>query len=395
MRRSPWIAIAALTLALATGAPFDVAKGQEPVRIGIYLPMTGAYGVYGRMQWEGVRIAHSMQPEVLGRKVELIPVADTRSDELRAAREVKRLVEDEQAAAIIGEALSSHTLSGNAVCEEAGTPSVTPSAGAPQVTRDKAHAFRACFADPFQGGAAARFARQRLEAERAVVVLNIDAVRYRPGVDPADDYRMGLGEEFEKTFEALGGRIVSKIYVRTDDPDFRERFSEQLPFLKESPPQAIYVPDYYRQVGILARALRDSGIEAPILAGDGAYSRELPAMVGEAPGDLYLTVHFHPDLVATERGREYASRFRQSFKEKPVDAFGALGADAYFLLTDAMERAGSSDREAVKEALASTRDWKGVTGVFASMSHGDPLKSVAVLKMKEGGFSPVLLLEPS
>ena len=98
----------------------------------------------GQMVWEGVQVAHQMQPQILGQPVELVLV-DTRSDRIEAANAVSRLIEKDKVAAIIGEVISSDTLAGVPIAERAGIPNISPTATNPLVTQGRKFAFRACF----------------------------------------------------------------------------------------------------------------------------------------------------------------------------------------------------------------------------------------------------------
>ena len=121
--------IAAFCLWLAVPAAADI-------KIGLYLPMTGPAAAMGQMVWEGVQVAHQLQPQVLGQPVKLVLV-DTRSDRIEAANAVSRLIEKDKVAAIIGEVISSDTLAGVPIAERAGVPNISPTATSPLVTQNR------------------------------------------------------------------------------------------------------------------------------------------------------------------------------------------------------------------------------------------------------------------
>lgn len=349
----------------------------DTIKLGAYLPMTGAVAAYGQMEWDGIQIAKEMEPKVLDKPIDVVLV-DTKSDKIEAANAVTLLVEKEKVSGIIGEAISGNTMAGNPISEAAKVPSVSPTATNPLVNQGKEYAFRACFIDPFQGEVAARFAQKELKAQTAAVVIDI-----------AQDYCVGLGNFFVKEFVKNGGKIVSTTYIQTGDQDF----SAQLSAIQAAKPDVIYAPNYYTEDALMAKQARDLGIKAPILTGDGAQADALIEIGGAAVEGMYFTGHFHKEAATTERAKEYIKLYEKKFN-KEADAFGALGADAYFLLVDAIKRAGSTDPIKVREALAKTKDFQGVSGLITMGPNGNPIKSMVINKVANGKFAYVTTVNP-
>ncbi len=366
-------ALAAFCLCIAFSTP--VFSG-DTIKIGVYLPMTGKVAAYGEMCWQGIQIAHNMAPEALGRKIELI-LLDTKSEEIEAANAATLLLE-KKVAGLIGEATSASTLAGNPISEKAGIPTVSPVATNPLVTQGKRYAFRACFIDPFQGEIAARFAYERLKAKTAAMI-----------VDHAQDYSVGLGNYFSKEFERLGGKIVSKTFIQTGDQDF----SAQLSSIQASSPELLYAPIYYTEDALLAKQARDLGINIPILTGDGAQADPLLQIGGKAVEGMYFTGHFHKEAAATDRAKDFIARYEEKYKHD-AHAFAALGADAYLLLADAIKRSESVEGTKVRDALASTKDFKGVSGILTMGQEGNPIKSMVINKVQDGKFVYVTTINP-
>lgn len=375
MRKSKVLAIV-MALAFTFGV-LGSAMAKETIKIGVYLPMTGSVAAYGEMEWAGIRIANEMEPEVLGKKIDLVLV-DTKSDKIEAANAMTRLVEREKVVGVLGEAISGNTMAGNPISEKAKIPSVSPTATNPLVNQGKEYAFRACFIDPFQGEVAARFARNELKAETAAVIIDI-----------AQDYCVGLGNFFVKEFVKQGGKIVSTTYIQTGDQDF----SAQLSAVQATKPDIIYAPNYYTEDALMAKQARDLGLQQPILTGDGAQADALIEIGGKAVENMYFTGHFHKSAATTERAKEYIKRYEEKYK-KEADAFGALGADAYFLLVDAIKRAETTEGPKVRDALAATKDFQGVSGVITMGENGNPIKSMVINKVEDGKFVYVTTINP-
>jgi branched-chain amino acid transport system substrate-binding protein len=347
------------------------------IKIGLYLPMTGAAAAMGQMVWEGVQVAHRMQPQILGQEAKLFLV-DTKSDKIEAANAVSRLIEKEGVAAIIGEVISSDSLAGVPIAERARVPNISPTATNPLVTQNRQYAFRACFVDDLQGKVAARFARQHLKAKRVAVLI-----------DQAQDYCVGLATFFMREFKKLGGEIVSISYIQTGDQDF----TAQISALRVRKPDFIYAPNYYAEDALLAKQMQGLGVKVPILTGDGAQVPELLSIGGKAVEGMYFTAHFHRQGAATELGQQFLQAYEKAYK-KDLDAFSALGADCYFLLRQAMEKAGGTDGTKIAQALAGTKNFPGVTGNVTMGPDHNPIKGVVVIKVEKGKFAYQTTIKP-
>lgn len=362
-------------LSLALVGPVSAA---DTIPIGVYLPMTGPVAAYGQMGWKGVEVANKMTPEVLGKKIEL-KLVDTKSDKVEAANAVSRLIEKENVIAIIGEMISGNTIAGSDSAETSQIPMVSPTATNPIVTQNKKYIFRVCFIDPDQGRIAAVLAKDRLNAKTAALIYDI-----------SQDYCVGLANFFKKEFTKGGGKIVSETKFKTGDKDFTPQVSS----IKAAKPDIIYAPIYYTECALIAKQAREEGLEIPILAGDGAQAPELIQLGGKAVEGVYLTAHFHKDMIANERGKEFQKLFQKESEGKELSAFEAMGADAYFVLVDAIKRAGAPDSKKIRDALASTKDFKGVSGNITLKENGNAVKSMVINKVENGEFVYVTTIAP-
>jgi branched-chain amino acid transport system substrate-binding protein len=364
--------VAALCLQCFTAA------AKETIKIGVFLPMTGNVSAFGQMEWLGIKTAHQMMGKILGREVKLI-LEDTKSEETEAALAVERLIEQHHVVGIIGGAISGSALTGGSVAEKNGIPLVSPSATNLLVTQGKKYVFRACFDDSFQSQVAARQARIAMGASTAAVVVDIAQA----------DYSVGLGNLFLKAFGEIGGKVLVTAYIQTGDRDFRSQLSE----VREANPDIIYVPNYYTENALLTKQARDLGMKMPILMADGA---QVPALIetgGKAVEGVHFTAHFNLEAVSTTLGRRFAANFKKQYK-KDVDAFGALGADAYFILIGAINRAKSTEGAKVRTALTGTRNFKGVTGPITINADGNTVKPLVINRVKNGRFTYVTTVNP-
>lgn len=349
----------------------------DAIRIGAYLPMTGNVAAYGQMGWSGITVAREMKPTVLGRSVEL-KLVDTKSDKVESANAVSRLIEREKVIALIGEMISGNTIAGSDHAERRGIPMVSPTATNPIVTQNKKYVFRVCFIDHDQGRVAAKLAREKLKANTAALIYDI-----------SQDYCVGLASFFKKEFLKEGGKIVAETMFKSGDRDF----TPQLSSIQAAKPDIIYAPIYYTECALIARQAREMGLGVPILSGDGVQAPELLALGGDAVNDVYFTAHFHKAMIETDLGRRFLARFEKE-TGKTLDAFSAMGADAYFLLVDAIERAGSPDPAKIRNALVNTKDFPGVTGKISLKEDGNPIKAMVINQVKDGQFEYVTTIHP-
>jgi branched-chain amino acid transport system substrate-binding protein len=305
-------------------------------------------------------------------------LADTKSDRIDAANAVSRLIEKDKVVAIIGEVISSDTLAGAPIAERAGIPMITPTATNPLVTQGRRFVFRAAYVDDLQGKVAARFARENLKAEKVAVLI-----------DQAQDYCVALANFFMEEFKRRGGQVVSVSYIQTGDQDF----SAQISALKGKDPDLIYAPNYYAEDALLAKQLKDLGVKVPVLVGDGAQVPELVGIGGAAVEGLYFTALFHRQGATSELGRSFLHAYEATWK-KPLDAFAALGGEAYYLLLAAINRAGSLNGAKIAEALAYTHNFPGITGVITMGPDHNPIKGVTVIKVEKGQFAYQTTINP-
>ncbi|HCU25208.1 MAG TPA: ethanolamine utilization protein EutJ, partial [Deltaproteobacteria bacterium] len=270
-----------------------------------------------------------------------------------------------QVQALLGEVASSRSLAAAPEAQKNKIPMISPASTNPKVTEIGDYIFRACFVDTFQGSAMARFAKQDLGLSKVAVLYDVK-----------NDYSVGLAEYFKKTFKELGGEIVGEQSYSEGDIEFRA----QLTALKSQNPQAIFVPGYYTEVGLIARQARDLGISVPLLGGDGWDSSKTLEIGGAAVNGSYFSNHYSAEDPAPVV-QNFIQKYQTKYHQVP-DAMAVLGYDAANLLFDAMKRAGSADGPAVRDALASTQNFSGVSGTLSMDADRNPKKKIVILKIE-------------
>lgn len=353
------------------------ANNNEEIVIGVYLPMTGQNAAGGQMSMEGINLAHEQKGEVLGKKIKLVLV-DDKSDKVEAANAVNRLIEKEKAVAIIGSYASYLAIPGSEVANKAKIPMMANTATNPLVTLNKEYVFRACFIDPLQGTALANFATDELKAKTAMIIL-----------DRANDYSVGLANYFKEAFEKATSSTIEELKYNSGDQDF----SAQLTVVKSKNPDILFIPaGNYGDAGLIAKQARDLGITSTFMGGDTWDTPEFAQIGGSAIEGSYFSTHFDPEQTS-ESAKKYCEAFYKKYNKQSSSA-AALSYDAYMLVVNAIEKAGSTDPKAIRDALASTKDYQGVTGVFTFDENNNPMKDVVIEQIKDGKFNFVTLVRP-
>ncbi len=278
------------------------------------------------------------------------------------------------AVAIIGPAYSSHCIAAARVAQHHGTPLITNVATDPDVTRVGDFIFRVCFSDTFQSRLLARFARQELGLSTAVIVVNANST-----------YSLGLAREFRIHFDRLGGSLAADLYYKNREASF----DEQVNLVKAANPSLVFIPGYLESA-LIARKLAEAGVTATLLGADGWDLEAFKEMGGETIRLGYYTTHWVKEN-QVGRSREFVSRYDAI---QPLNASSALAYDAVMLLADALRRAKSTERGDIRQALAETTHFEGITGKIALDVNGDPIKPAVIMKITNGEYSYLKQVNP-
>jgi branched-chain amino acid transport system substrate-binding protein len=368
----------ATTGAPATGANAPVPSG-DVILIGEVGSLTGAQATFGISTRNGVELAineANAEGGVRGKKL-AVRVYDDQSKPEEAANAATRLITQDHVKLIIGEVASTNSIAMAHTAQPAGVPMITPSSTNERVTAIGDYIFRVCFIDPFQGFVMAKFAKENLKVNRAAVLR-----------DQKSDYSMGLADVFTRKFTEMGGKIVATESFAQGDTDFRS----QLTSIRSSKPEAIYVPAYYSDVGIIARQARELGIKVPLLGGDGWESEKLWELGGSAVIGNYFSNHYSPED-PSPRVQNFIVAYKKAYGAVP-DSLAALAYDAARVGIEAMKRAGSEDSKAIRDAIAATKDFPGVAGTITLDEKRNAIKPAVVVQVGETSAKYVATITP-
>jgi branched-chain amino acid transport system substrate-binding protein len=359
---------------LVTGCTPSQQASTDTIKLGVNMELSGAVASYGQSTLDGIELAVeeiNAAGGVEGKTVELIKY-DNKSAADEATTLATKLMTQDGVVAILGPATTGAFKAEIPVANDNKIPVISGSATADDVTVDasgvKEYAFRICYSDSYQGTAMAKFAKDDLLVENAVVLM-----------DTSNDYSKGLAKSFGDTFKADGGTIVAQESFVTGETDFNAVITK----IKDKDFDAIFVAGYYQEAGLIIKQARAQGIDVPILGADGFDSPTLVELSGtEAASDIYFSNHYS-SLDEDPVVQDFIEAFKDKYGKAP-DAFNALGYDLAKFACDAIGRADDVSGEAIKNALASTTDYKGVTGTFSIDENHNAKKALVVIEMQNG-----------
>ncbi|HET6669980.1 MAG TPA: ABC transporter substrate-binding protein [Pyrinomonadaceae bacterium] len=340
------------------------------IKVGVFLSLTGATAAYGSSALNSFKLATEEVNSgggIGGRQVELI-VEDDHSNIGEVAGIVTKLITQDKVHALLAEPISTRAMVAAPIAQEHKVVMISPAAVKPELTMRGPYIFRACFISPAEGEAIAKFASERLKAKRAAVIL-----------DGKNDYAVVLAGFFSEHFKKLGGEIVNEQNYEASDREVAAKIKA----INAAKPDVIFAPGFYSTAALVAREVKRQNVKAILIGSDGWDSPSLLEGAGDAFEGVYFANHFWVggnDPVV----RKFVADYQAKFGSAP-DAGAATAYDAAHLLFDAIKRAGSSDSIVVRDALAKTADFPGVTGRITIDANRNALVPVYMLRIEKGG----------
>ena len=357
----------------AGGSIGDGNKAEgDTIKIGLNMELSGDVSAYGTAEKEGVELAIeeiNKDGGVLGKKLQLIQ-KDNKSDIGETTSVAANLAYKEKVVAVIGPATSGAVKASIPNMTRAAVPVVTPSGTDDAITilngKVQEYIFRACFQDSFQGIILANFAQKNIDAKKVVIIG-----------DNSSDYALGLTKSFKETYT---GEIVKEETFTAGDKDFQAILTK----IKDLDYDAIYIPGYYAEAGLIIKQAREMGIDQPILGADGFGNEKLVEIAGaDNVNDVYYTGHFSEKAPSTDKVEPFVAAFKKKYNRQP-SAFNALGYDSVYMIKQAIETENSADSKDITKGLAELTDFVGVTGKMNMDKDHNPEKTGVVLGLTEG-----------
>ena len=350
------------------------------ILVGEFASLTGKEATFGISSHEGTQ--HAIEElnasgGVLGKKFEL-KTEDDQSKAGEPANVVNKLISKDGVVAILGEVASSRSLEAAPIAQQNKIPMISPASTNPKVTETGDYIFRVCFIDPFQGTVMANFATKTLKAKKVAVFTDVKS-----------DYSKGLAKFFKEGFTKAGGTIAGELDFNGGDKDFKA----QLTAIKSAAPDAVFVPGYYTDVALICIQAKQLGLNVPLFGGDGWESETLLNIGKEAVEGHYFSTHYAADA-ASPKVTAFVAAYKKRYNGKVPDAMAALGYDSAMFLADGIKRAGSTEGDKIRAALAATKDFDAVTGKMMINEKRDAVKSAVILQVKGGAFKYLETVSP-
>ena len=362
----------------------------DTVKVGMNIELTGDIPAVGASSKNAAELFFDQLNEKGGvtladgaKKVSLV-IRDNAAKADQSASVTQQLISSQDVVAMVGPNSSACAIPAGEIAETLKCVMISPWSTNPKTTLDQAsgvpkrYVFRGCFTDPFQAIVLAKFVSNDLGAKKAAVLYDVSS-----------EAPLGQATLFRDTFTAAGGEIVAFETFTTGDKDF----SAQLTNIREAAPDVIFLPTYYNDVPLIAQQARRLGITAKFIGSDAWSSPEIIKLGGADVDGSYFCNHFSTQI-ATDEAKKFIADYTAKYGQAPDDV-AALTYDACGLVTEALKAGGKNDREALREAFAQIREYKGVTGTFRfEPGSGDPIKSAVVLQIKDGAFQWVTNAQP-
>jgi branched-chain amino acid transport system substrate-binding protein len=375
-RMLPLIVLALLMLVSCSP---KAANSDSEIVIGEYGSLTGKDATFGVSTQNGVAMAVDALNKsggVLGKQVKVL-VEDDQGLPEQALTVVTKLITRDHVVAVLGEVASGNTLAAAPFAQKSGIPMISPSSTNIAVTQVGDYITRVCYIDPFQGLVMAKFATNTLKLKNVAILRDLKS-----------PYSVGLADAFIENFKKMGGSIATDQSYSGGDPDF----GAQLTSIKSKNPDGVFVPGYYTEVGLIALQSRKLGLNVPLLGGDGWDSPSLMGIGRDALNGSYFSNHYaadDPNPVIQKFVSEYKARFNQT-----PDGLAALGFDAANVLFEAIRRSNTTDGPKLRDAIAATKDYPGVTGTITINKERNTDKPAVVIEIKDGKFRYRELINP-
>lgn len=351
---------------------------SDTIRIGGLAPLTGDAASYGVAVNNAIQMAVediNANGGIDGKQIEYI-YYDEKGDTTEATNAYNKLVQDDKVVAIIGDVTTKPTLAVAQTSQQDNIPIITATATAAEVTLTGPNIFRACFTDPFQGELMASYASEKLGATKVAVLS-----------DMADDYSSGIAEAFVAKAEELGMQVVADEKYQDGDVDFKS----QLTNIKGQNPDVLFLPVYYEDLRLISAQAKEVGVTAQLCGADG--------------WDSVLTDNFDSSVLdggvfcsqySTESTDERVQNFISAYKEKyemDPNMFAVLAYDATNMMAQAISDAGSTDSQAIIDAMAAL-EYDGLTGRMTFDEDRNPQKSAVIVSIQDNAYKFVENYDP-
>ncbi|MBC7962783.1 MAG: ABC transporter substrate-binding protein [Steroidobacteraceae bacterium] len=352
--------------------PGEASKAAgDTVKIGFMGALTGDVAMFGKPTLEGMKMAAdevNAAGGINGKKIEIVE-ADNRGDKQEGASVAQKLISRDNVVAILGDPTTGISKVIAPIAQKAGVVMLSAGATGPGLVEVGDFIFRNTLLDSVAIPACIDYFAKDLNYKKVAVITSDN-----------NDYSVGLSQTFRDAAKGKGIEIVADEKVKDGDKDF----SAQVTNIKAKKPDVIFYSGYYTEGALIMKEARKQGIKANMFGGDGLFSPEFIKLGGEAVEGSMSALGFSPEQ-ATDETAKFIESFKKKFNGALPGLFDAQGYDGLMMLADAMKRAGSNDPKIFKVALATTKDFKGVSGTITIRANREPIKTPLCLLAVKGG----------
>ena len=356
---------------VACGKSPDVtanAKGTkigETIKIGVNMELTG-----GKSEQNGIKLAVdeiNKAGGVDGKKIELV-TKDNKSENAEASTSSTNLAIQSNVNAIVGPSTSGAVAAASLVSQKTGVPLITPSGTQDDLTVDangvKKFVFRTTFKDSYQGEVLAAYSYNNLNAKKVVLYY-----------DNASDYAKGIADEFKRKYK---GQIVTEATFASGDKDYQSALTK----FKDLDYDAVVMPGYYTETGIITKQARDLGIDKPILGPDGFSDEKFTELAGKKnASNVYYVSGYSTNVALSDKASGFIKAYEKAYKIEP-NMFAALAYDSVYMVAEASK--GAKTSVDIADNLANLKNFVGVTGKMTIDKDHNPIKAALMVKRDNG-----------
>ena len=341
-------------------------KIGDTIKIGVNMELTGAVAAYGKAEQNGIKLAVdeiNKAGGVDGKKLELV-TKDNKSENAEASTSSTNLAIQNNVNAIVGPATSGAVAAASLVSQKTGVPLLTPSGTQDDLTVDangtKKFVFRTTFKDSYQGKVLAAYSYNNLNAKKVVLYY-----------DNASDYAKGIADEFKREYK---GKIVTE----AGDKDYQSALTK----FKDLDYDAIVMPGYYTETGIITKQARDLGIDKPILGPDGFSDAKFTELAGKKnASNVYYVSGYSTNVALSDKASGFIEAYKKAYNTDP-NMFAALAYDSVYMIAEASKDAKTSVD--IADNLAQLKNFVGVTGKMTIDKDHNPIKAALMVKRDNG-----------
>jgi branched-chain amino acid transport system substrate-binding protein len=349
----------------------------EPIKLGALYNLTGGMSSIDAPALNGAKLKAKLINEsgglLGGRMLEVVGI-NTKTDQRATATGAKKALAMGVVAGL-GYGDTTFVMASAPLFQRKGVPFVTSGATHPEIPKWVGDCmFMVPFGDDDQSFAIAEYTYNKLKARKVVV-----------WTDNSMDFTKALSKFFKQRFTELGGKLIIEDFFMMGDKDF----SAQIARLKAASPKpdAVFISAIPNEAGLTVKQIREAGLTLPIVSGDGFDTELVTTVPGpRLANDVYFSTHTYREDNRTEV-LAFIEAYEKEYRRPPENAFAALGFDAVGLIADAIERAGTTEKSALRKALAATRGYKAVTGEISyTRPSGVPMKAVSIIGVKNAKY---------